>query len=265
MNSVCLSKFYHIHDTLIYIEDPNLFLSVLKSFSHLITRTSKKEVDIIHITGYNGAYKIAYNKVVKHTENPILYINYLLRYKATSKRFFCMHAAGVEKNGKAIVFPASSCSGKSTLVTCLVFNGFSYISDDEIIFDMETEQIVPSYKPIHLRKDVISIIKEQITDVDLSEYYDDYFERFIVHPKVCTTVPTTISQVIVPRYSHYNYQMQKILTREKYRMLFLSSTKQYTPTVEIISFFGKISRMDFFTLEYSDLHFAKNAISSLII
>lgn len=61
-----------------------------------------------------------------------------------------MHAGGVAKNGSALVLPAVSESGKSTLTAGLVRAGLDYLSDEAIAFRWHSCHIEPYPKPITL-------------------------------------------------------------------------------------------------------------------
>lgn len=59
------------------------------------------------------------------------------------------HAGGVARDEKACVFPAHMESGKTTLTTGLVRNGFSYVTDEAVAFQPDG-WIVPYAKPLSI-------------------------------------------------------------------------------------------------------------------
>lgn len=61
-----------------------------------------------------------------------------------------VHAGAVAHNGRAIVLPGHSFSGKSTLVAALVRAGAVYYSDEYAVFD-ESGRVLPYREPIALR------------------------------------------------------------------------------------------------------------------
>jgi hypothetical protein len=67
-----------------------------------------------------------------------------------AKRRVFVHAGVVGWNGRAIVIPGRSYSGKSTLVAELVRAGASYYSDEYAVFDARG-RVHPYSKPIELR------------------------------------------------------------------------------------------------------------------
>lgn len=62
----------------------------------------------------------------------------------------CLHAAAVSFRGRAIVMPAISGSGKSSLTTWLVANGFDYITDELVLID-KGQQVDGISRPIHIK------------------------------------------------------------------------------------------------------------------
>lgn len=69
--------------------------------------------------------------------------------EASADRVF-IHAGVVGWKGKAIVLPADSFQGKSTLVAELVRNGAEYYSDDFAVFD-EDGLLHPFHRPVNMR------------------------------------------------------------------------------------------------------------------
>lgn len=64
---------------------------------------------------------------------------------------FFVHAAVVERDGKAVVLAAPSGTGKSTLTLALLHAGFRYLSDELAPFDLVTLQVMPYPHALCLR------------------------------------------------------------------------------------------------------------------
>ncbi|MCX9010270.1 MAG: hypothetical protein OIN66_04015 [Candidatus Methanoperedens sp.] len=47
----------------------------------------------------------------------------------------CMHAAAIEKDGRGILFPAMTCSGKTTLTIEFVRSGYRFLADDLVFIN----------------------------------------------------------------------------------------------------------------------------------
>jgi hypothetical protein len=77
-----------------------------------------------------------------------------------------MHAGVVGWKGKAIILPANSFQGKSTLVAELVRNGAVYYTDDYAIFD-EQGLVHPFARPLSLRKSDPGLPPDEVTAEEL--------------------------------------------------------------------------------------------------
>jgi hypothetical protein len=76
--------------------------------------------------------------------------------KSTNNHYL-LHSAVLVKNGKAIILPAGSRSGKSTLSVALVKNGFKYISDEVAAVDVDTLRVKGFPRAIAIRKKTLSL------------------------------------------------------------------------------------------------------------
>jgi HprK-related kinase A len=79
---------------------------------------------------------------------------------AHSHQYLIIHAAVVEKNGKAAVLPAPPGSGKSTLCAGLVQRGWRLLSDELALYDMQTGLISGMARPINLKNASIDVIQK---------------------------------------------------------------------------------------------------------
>ena len=79
-----------------------------------------------------------------------------------------LHAGAVGWKGKAIIFPADSFGGKSTLTAEFVRRGANYYSDDYAVFDSEG-LLYPFSRPISLRKKSGKNIKYGVQEVSAGE------------------------------------------------------------------------------------------------
>ena len=74
-------------------------------------------------------------------------------------QYLTIHAAVVEKSGRALILPAPPGSGKSTLCAGLVNRGWRLLSDELTLIERETGLIVPLPRPISLKNNSIRVIK----------------------------------------------------------------------------------------------------------
>jgi len=63
-----------------------------------------------------------------------------------------LHAAGAARDGRLVLLPAESGSGKSTTVAGLVRAGWQYLSDEACLIDSATLEVQPYPKPVGLER-----------------------------------------------------------------------------------------------------------------
>jgi len=74
-------------------------------------------------------------------------------------RFLMVHAAVVERGGRALILPAPPGSGKSTLCAGLVWRGWRLLSDELTLIDPATGRITPVPRPVSLKNASIDVIR----------------------------------------------------------------------------------------------------------
>lgn len=74
-------------------------------------------------------------------------------------RFLTLHAAVLERHGRALVLPAPSGSGKSTLCAALALSGWRLLSDELALIDPGTGLIQPLPRPVSLKNDAIEVVR----------------------------------------------------------------------------------------------------------
>ncbi len=90
-----------------------------------------------------------------------------------SHQYLIIHAAVVEKHGKALVLPGTPGAGKSTLCAALINNGWRLLSDELTLIDCATGYIVPVPRPVSLKNDSIQLIGSAFPDSAFSPIVHD--------------------------------------------------------------------------------------------
>jgi HprK-related kinase A len=75
-------------------------------------------------------------------------------------RFLIIHAAVIERGGRAMILPAPPGSGKSTLCAGLVWRGWRLLSDELTLIDPLTGRITPVARPVSLKNASIDVIRQ---------------------------------------------------------------------------------------------------------
>lgn len=85
-----------------------------------------------------------------------------------------IHAAVVEKYGRALILPGQPGAGKSTLCAALVsIGGFRLLSDELTIIDCASGHVLPNPRPISLKNKAINIIAGLSSGLSMSRTVDD--------------------------------------------------------------------------------------------
>ena len=117
-----------------------------------------------------------------------------------------VHAAVVERGGRAMIFPAPPGSGKSTLCAALTFSGWRLFSDEFALIDPETRQLRAVPRPISLKEASIDLIRARHPDVVFGPEGRDMSDTRFAHARPPAASvrranePATPGWIITPRY-----------------------------------------------------------------
>jgi hypothetical protein len=95
--------------------------------------------------------------------------------------FLVIHAAVVERGGRAIVMPAPPGSGKSTLCAGLVSRGWRLLSDELCLLQPESGLIHPLTRPVNLKNESIDVIRGWQPDAVMTEPVHDTTKGTVAH------------------------------------------------------------------------------------
>lgn len=103
-------------------------------------------------------------------------------------RYLIIHAAVVEKNGRAAILPAPPGSGKSTLCAALVCSGWRLLSDELTLVRLADGLLQPVPRPVSLKNASIGVIR-------------GFAPGAVFSPEVADTAKGTIAHLKAPRDS----------------------------------------------------------------
>ncbi|HJU23433.1 MAG TPA: HprK-related kinase A [Casimicrobiaceae bacterium] len=121
-------------------------------------------------------------------------------------QYLIVHAAVVERSGRAVLMPAPPGSGKSTLCAALVARGFRLLSDELALIDIATGRLVPLPRPISLKNASIGIIQSFWKDGTIGAVVHDTVKGAVAHASAPrdsvarSTEHASPAFVVVPRY-----------------------------------------------------------------
>jgi HprK-related kinase A len=82
-----------------------------------------------------------------------------------ASRWVVVHAAVVERGGRAMILPATPGSGKSTLAAALAYAGWRFFSDEFALIEPDSGRVWPLPRPISLKDAAIAVIRRRHPDV----------------------------------------------------------------------------------------------------
>lgn len=121
-------------------------------------------------------------------------------------QYLIVHAAVVERGGRALLLPAPPASGKSTLCAGLVSRGWRLLSDELALIDPATKQIVPVPRPVSLKNASIEAIRRFAPQAVLGPTVRDTLKGAVAHMKPPpesvrrAALPASARWIVQPRY-----------------------------------------------------------------
>jgi hypothetical protein len=176
-------------------------------------------------------------------------------------QYLIIHAAVVERWGRALVLPAPPGSGKSTLCGGLVSRGWRLLSDELALISPETGQITPLARPISLKNASIGVIGRFAPDLLIGPTVHDTVKGSVAHLRppaegVRRQAETAMPRwVVTPRYAAGEPAQLRTLPKGRAFMLLADSAFNYElhgrPGFELLG--NLIATCDCYEFTYADL------------
>jgi HprK-related kinase A len=131
-------------------------------------------------------------------------LNWCVSHRA--HRYLIIHAAVLERHGRAVILPAPPGSGKSTLCAALVTRGWRLLSDEMTLVRLDDGMLAPLPRPVSLKNASIGVIRAFAPDAVLSDPVDNTTKGTIAHLKppaasiARAAEPARPSLIVFPRY-----------------------------------------------------------------
>jgi HprK-related kinase A len=124
-----------------------------------------------------------------------------------ANRYLIVHAAVVEKGGRAVILPAPPGSGKSTLCAALVGRGgWRLLSDELTLLRLDDGLLHPLPRPISLKNTSIRVIADYVPGCVMSRPVTDTVKGTVAHLRAPADSvaragePARPAWVVFPRY-----------------------------------------------------------------
>ncbi len=124
-----------------------------------------------------------------------------------SMQYLVLHAAVIERDGKAAILPAPPGSGKSTLCAALIHRGWRLLSDELALISLGDAKVMPLCRPVSLKNESIDILRSFAPDAVFGDVTPDTVKGAVAlmkppRPHVMhSDVPALPRWVVFPRYA----------------------------------------------------------------
>ena len=125
---------------------------------------------------------------------------------AHAHQYLIIHAAVIERGGRAAVLPAPPGSGKSTLCAGLVHRGWRLLSDELALVAMADGRVWPLCRPVSLKNASIDVIRRFEPAALFNRITHDTTKGSVTHMRVppahldAMDVPAPLRWVVFPKY-----------------------------------------------------------------
>lgn len=111
-----------------------------------------------------------------------------------------LHAAVLERNGRAVVIMGDSGAGKSTLCAAMTLSGWRLLTDELGLIDLEDGLIAPLVRPISLKNESIDVIRRLSPDAELAPICRTKRKGDVAHLRPPTDCVRRMDERAVPRW-----------------------------------------------------------------
>ena len=109
-------------------------------------------------------------------------VNWLFAHRMHNR--LLLHAAVVERGGRALVMPAWPGSGKSTLAASLACRGWRFLSDEFGIVTFDDARLLPFARPVALKNESIEVMRAFDPDGYIGASFPETRKGTVAHVRV---------------------------------------------------------------------------------
>ncbi|MEE4238976.1 MAG: HprK-related kinase A [Anderseniella sp.] len=114
--------------------------------------------------------------------------------------YLMLHAAVLEKNGRALVLPGDPGAGKSTLTAALMLSGWRLLSDEITLIDRDDGLLVGLARPVSLKNASIDVIRRAYPDAVIGAPAYDTHKGTVAHLKPSTESVARVGEKARPAW-----------------------------------------------------------------
>lgn len=176
-------------------------------------------------------------------------------------QYLILHAAVLERGGRALILPAPSGSGKSTLCAALLFSGWRLLSDELALVSPADASLTPIPRPVSLKNESIDVIRGFAPQVQFGSRVDDTAKGVVAHFPAPREALEQAGRnalpgwIVLPRYAAGQPARLQPIERARAFMHLVENAFNYdiygAEGFELLA--GVIHRSDCFSFEYSSV------------
>lgn len=186
-------------------------------------------------------------------------------------QYLILHAAVLERDGKALILPAPSGSGKSTLCAGLLFSGWRLMSDELALLDPHSGHWIANPRPVSLKNDSIDVISRRVPGIEFGSRVHETSKGTVAHfaapPSAVHSAgrPALPGWIILPRWKAGSATQLEPLEKARTLMRLVENAFNYdifgAEGFELLA--QAVTHSECFSFEYGDLDEAIACISEL--
>lgn len=115
-------------------------------------------------------------------------------------RFLMLHAAVVERGGRALLLPAAPGHGKTTLCAALAHHGWRLLSDEFGLMRPGTLRMIPVPRPMPLKNESIAVLRRFAPDAELGPEIPNTRKGTIAHVRAPLSSVRRASDEVEPAW-----------------------------------------------------------------
>ncbi len=117
-----------------------------------------------------------------------------------SHQYLMLHSGVLEKNGRAVILPATPGSGKTTLCAALAMQGWRFLSDEFAILGPKDDGFIfPIPRPAPLKNASIDVIKNEFPAAEIGPLFPKTRKGTVAHFKAPGPSVEALHEGVMPR------------------------------------------------------------------
>ena len=117
-----------------------------------------------------------------------------------ANQYLIIHAAIIERLGRAAILAAPPGSGKSTLTAALINRGWRLLSDELTLIDLAGGMAVPITRPVSLKNESIAVIRDFVPGAVIGPLSADTVKGTVAHLKPPVSSVERTDQAALPAW-----------------------------------------------------------------